>query len=131
MMLGRWASVRRAGREEEVRRTTGLVLDPYFSATKLRWMLDRDPALRRRAAAGELCFGTVDSYLIARLTGGAAHVTDVTNASRTLLCGLASLDWEPAMLELFDVPREMLPRQGCWRAVFPLRSRSTCSCSTW
>ena len=104
------AELKRAGHEEEVRRTTGLVLDPYFSATKLRWMLDRDPALRRRAAAGELCFGTVDSYLIARLTAGAAHVTDVTNASRTLLFGLESLDWEPAMLELFDVPREMLPR---------------------
>ena len=103
------AELKRAGHEDAVRRVTGLVLDPYFSATKLRWMLDRDPALRRRAAAGELCFGTVDSYLIARLTAGAAHVTDVSNASRTLLFGLESLDWHPEMLELFQVPREMLP----------------------
>jgi len=105
----RCAELKAAGREDEVRRTTGLVLDPYFSASKLEWRLARDPALRKRAAAGELCFGTVDSYLVARLTGGAVHATDVTNASRTLLFGLESLAWEPAMLELFQVPAEMLP----------------------
>ena len=105
----RCAELKAAGREDEVRRTTGLVLDPYFSASKLEWRLARDPALRKRAAAGELCFGTIDSYLVARLTGGAVHATDVTNASRTLLFGLESLAWEPAMLELFQVPAEMLP----------------------
>ncbi len=105
----RCAALKAAGREDEVRRTTGLVLDPYFSASKLEWRLSQDAALRKRAATGELCFGTIDSYLVARLTGGAVHATDVTNASRTLLFGLESLAWEPAMLELFQVPAEMLP----------------------
>jgi glycerol kinase len=104
------AALKAAGHEDAVRATTGLVLDPYFSATKLGWMLEAEPALRRRAAAGELAFGTIDSYLVARLTAGAAHVTDVSNASRTLLAGLRSLDWDPAMLALFGVPREVLPR---------------------
>jgi glycerol kinase len=103
------AALKAAGREEEVKKTTGLVLDPYFSATKLQWLLEKDPALRKRAASGEVCFGTVDAYLVARLTGGAVHATDVTNASRTLLFGLESMGWEPAMLELFAIPREMLP----------------------
>ncbi len=105
----RCAALKQAGHEDRVRRITGLVIDPYFSATKVAWMLENDAALARRAAAGEIAFGTVDSYLVARLTGGAAHVTDVSNASRTLLCGLASLDWEPEMLELFAVPAEVLP----------------------
>ncbi|HTE50274.1 MAG TPA: glycerol kinase GlpK [Kofleriaceae bacterium] len=105
----RCAELKRAGHEEAVRRVTGLVIDPYFSATKLAWMLENDATLARRAGAGEIAFGTVDSYLIARLTGGAVHVTDVTNASRTLLCNLESLDWDPAMLQLFGAPREVLP----------------------
>jgi glycerol kinase len=105
----RCAALKAEGREDEVRRLTGLVLDPYFSATKLEWRLAQDPALRKRAAAGELCFGTVDSYLVARLTGGAVHATDVTNASRTLLFGLESMSWEPSMLEMFQVPAAMLP----------------------
>ncbi|WP_261569981.1 glycerol kinase GlpK [Frankia gtarii] len=88
---------------------TGLVLDPYFSATKIGWILDRDPALRRRAGRGEIAFGTVDSWLVWKLTGGAVHVTDVTNASRTLLLDLATAAWAPDMLDLFDVPAEMLP----------------------
>ena len=105
----RCAALKAEGREDEVRRLTGLVLDPYFSATKLEWRLRADAALRKRAEAGEVCFGTIDSYLIARLTGGAVHATDVTNASRTLLFGLESLSWEPAMLEMFQVPAAMLP----------------------
>ena len=105
----RCAALKAAGREEEVRKLTGLVLDPYFSATKLEWRLTQEPALKKRAAAGELCFGTIDSYLIARLTGGAVHATDVTNASRTLLFGLESMSWEPALLEIFGVPEAMLP----------------------
>ncbi|MCG8425275.1 MAG: glycerol kinase GlpK [Proteobacteria bacterium] len=95
------------GVEAMVRERTGLVLDPYFSGTKLRWMLDNGH--RERAGRGELCFGTVDSYLVARLSGGSAHITDVSNASRTLLFGLESLDWEDELLTLFDVPREVLP----------------------
>jgi glycerol kinase len=104
------AKLKREGREDSVRERTGLVLDPYFSGTKLRWMLDDDATLRRRARAGELAFGTVDSYLVARLTGGAAHITDVSNASRTLLFGLRSLGWDDGLCNLFDVPREVLPQ---------------------
>lgn len=91
-----------------LRSRTGLVADPYFSATKLEWLL-RDAELARRAARGELAAGTVDSWLVARLTNGAAHVTDPTNASRTLLYALAVRDWDPELLALFGVPREILP----------------------
>jgi glycerol kinase len=89
-----------------LRDRTGLVPDPYFSATKLDWLLEHVAARRDPA---ELAFGTVDSWLIWQLTGGATHVTDVTNASRTLLAGLATLDWDDELLELFGVPREVLP----------------------
>jgi glycerol kinase len=106
----RCAELRAAGTEETVRRKTGLVLDPYFSATKLGWLLDHVPGARGRAERGELAFGTVDSWLIWNLTGGAQHVTDVSNASRTLLFDLASLDWDDVLLELFRIPRALLPR---------------------
>ena len=96
------------GREALLRARTGLVADPYFSATKLEWLL-RDPALRSRAGRGELAAGTIDTWLVARLTGGRSHVTDHTNASRTLLYSLAAGDWDAELLELFGVPREMLP----------------------
>jgi glycerol kinase len=95
--------------ESDIARRTGLVLDPYFSASKLKWMLDRDRGLRRRAGRGELCFGTIDSWLIFRLTAGQVHVTDYTNASRTMLFNLHLREWDPAMLDLFGVPPEMLP----------------------
>ena len=97
------------GLEEKVAAKTGLLLDPYFSATKLAWILDHDPGARARAERGELCFGTIDSWLIYKLTGGKVHATDVTNASRTMLLSLATLAWDEAMLALFDVPRAMLP----------------------
>ncbi len=103
------ARLKAEGKEELVRGKTGLLLDPYFSGTKLRWMLDQDQERRRRAAAGELCFGTVDSYLVARLTGGHVHITDATNASRTLFMDLRTLDWDQEMLSLLGVPREVLP----------------------
>ena len=103
------AALKVAGHEARVRELTGLVLDPYFSATKLRWMLDDDRTLEKGAEAGTLAFGTVDSFLTARLTGGAAHVTDPSNASRTLLFGLRSLAWEEELLRLFGVPRACLP----------------------
>ena len=97
-----------AGAEATIRQRTGLVIDPYFSATKLELLL-KNAGLRARAERGELAAGTIDSWLIARLTGGRAHVTDHTNASRTLLYDLASRDWSPDLLALFGVPREVLP----------------------
>ena len=97
------------GREETIRAKTGLVLDPYFSATKLSWLLQNVRGARDKAEAGQLAFGTIDSYLAWRLTGGAAHVTDVSNASRTLLMDLRSCAWDGELLELFGVPRELLP----------------------
>jgi glycerol kinase len=88
---------------------TGLVLDPYFSATKMAWLLDNVPGARRRAEAGELAAGTVDSLLIRHLTGGSLHVTDSTNASRTLLMDLRTLEWADDLCHFFGVPREILP----------------------
>jgi glycerol kinase len=101
--------LRAAGHEEEVRRRTGLLFDPYFSGTKLTWLFRERPELRRRAEAGELAAGTVDSWLIARLTDGARHRTDPTNASRTLLWGLEAADWDPWLLDLLEVPAAVLP----------------------
>jgi glycerol kinase len=103
------AALRAEGRLPLVRERTGLVLDPYFSGTKLRWLLDNVPGARARAEAGALAFGTVDSYLVWRLTAGAAHVTDVSNASRTLLLDLRSLAWDRELCELFAVPPAVLP----------------------
>ena len=101
--------LRRAGCEPLVRSTTGLLLDPYFSATKLRWILRSAPGAMARAGRGELAFGTVDSWLVWNLTGGRRHVTDATNASRTMLYDITHGDWDDELLELFGVPREMLP----------------------
>jgi glycerol kinase len=101
--------LKRAGKERLVSRKTGLLLDPYFSATKIKWILDRVPGARRRAERGELAFGTVDSYLIWRLTGGKVHATDVTNACRTMLYNIETLRWDDELLDLFGVPRAMLP----------------------
>ncbi len=88
---------------------TGLLIDAYFSASKIRWMLDHVPGAQRRAVAGKLAFGTVDSWLIWKLTRGSAHVTDVSNASRTMLFNIHTLDWDDELLRLFDVPRVLLP----------------------
>ncbi len=85
------------------------MLDPYFSGTKIRHLLDSIPGLRSRAERGEILFGTVDSFLIWRLSGGQVHATDVTNASRTLLFNIRTLEWDDELLRLFDVPRAMLP----------------------
>jgi glycerol kinase len=104
----RCRELRDSGTEQLLRARTGLVADPYFSATKLEWMLS-DPAIRRRAAAGRLAAGTVESWLVARLTGGRVHASDHTNASRTLLYDLAERDWHPELLGIFGVPREVLP----------------------
>lgn len=98
-----------AGHGPEVRRRTGLVLDPYFSGTKLRWLLREHPGLRARAEAGELAAGTIDTWLIARMTGGVVYATDPTNASRTLLYSLSNASWDPWLLDLLGVPRALLP----------------------
>jgi glycerol kinase len=97
--------LRARGAEPLVRARTGLVLDAYFSGTKIGWLLDHVPGARRRAGRGELAFGTVDAWLLWKLTGGRLHATDVTNASRTLLLDLRSVDWDPEMLALLGVPR--------------------------
>ncbi len=98
------------GVESLFRQKTGLVIDAYFSGTKIRHLLDTIPGLRARAERGEILFGTVDSFLIWRLTGGKQHVSDVSNASRTLLFNLHTLDWDDELLKLMDVPRAMLPQ---------------------
>jgi glycerol kinase len=102
-------ALRERGVEPLVRERTGLLLDPYFSATKIAWLLDRVDGLRARAEAGEIAFGTVDAWLIWNLTGGARHVTDVTNASRTLLFDIRRLAWDDELLAAFGIPRTMLP----------------------
>jgi glycerol kinase len=102
--------LRQAGLEPDISARTGLLLDPYFSATKIAWLLDHVAGARVRAEAGELAFGTIDSWLIYRLTGGRQHVTDATNASRTLLFDLDTGDWNDRLLAALRVPRACLPR---------------------
>jgi glycerol kinase len=101
--------LRRDGLESMVTAKTGLLLDPYFSATKIQWMLDEVEGARGRAERGELAFGTVDTFLLWRLTGGKVHATDLTNASRTLLCDIEKGQWDDDLLKLFGVPRALLP----------------------
>ena len=103
-------ALRAAGHEATFARKTGLVLDAYFSGTKLKWLLDHVPGARERAARGELAFGTVDSWLIWNLSGGAVHATDASNASRTLLFDIHRGQWDDELLSLLDVPREVLPK---------------------
>ena len=102
------------GAEGLVQEKTGLKLDPYFSATKIAWILDNVPGVRKRAAAGELAFGTVDTFLLWRLSGGRVHATDASNAARTMLFNIHTQEWDDELLELFDIPRELLPAvQDC------------------
>ena len=103
------AELKASGAEADVRDKTGLVLDPYFSATKIAWLLDHLPAARAAAERGELAFGTVDSFLLWRLTGGAVHATDATNASRTSLYDIREQRWDPDLCRLFRVPEAILP----------------------
>ncbi|MBB3061691.1 glycerol kinase GlpK [Microbulbifer rhizosphaerae] len=104
------AELERAGKAEWLLEKTGLVLDAYFSASKLQWQFRRQPELLARARAGELCFGTVDSWLIWKMSSGRAHLTDHTNASRTLLYNLEERNWDGELLELFECPRSLLPK---------------------
>ena len=103
------AKLRKAGHEKLVAKKTGLLLDPYFSGTKVRWLLDNVKGARKRAEKGELAFGTVDSFLIWRLTGGKVHATDATNACRTLLFNIETNEWDKGLLKLLDVPAALLP----------------------
>jgi len=102
-------ALKRDGVEPMIRQKTGLVLDPYFSGTKLKWILDHVRGVRQQAQAGKLAFGTVDSWLVWRLTGGTTHVTDVSNASRTLLYNIHTRQWDDDLLKLFNIPRPLLP----------------------
>ena len=97
------------GYEESIKEKTGLLLDPYFSATKLHWILNNIDGAREKAQNGELCFGTIDSWLIWNLTGGKVHATDYSNAARTMLFNIHTLDWDDELLDLFGIPKSMLP----------------------
>jgi glycerol kinase len=97
------------GLEETIRKKTGLVIDAYFSATKIKWLLDKQPGLRERAEKGEILAGTMDTWLIWKLTGGASHFTDYSNASRTLIYNIHELSWDEELLKIFDIPLAMLP----------------------
>jgi glycerol kinase len=103
------AQLRADGLAPHIRQATGVVVDSYFSATKLRWLLDQVPGAREMAQRGELAFGTVDSWLLWKLTGGAAHATDVTNASRTMLFDIRHHAWDPLLLDALQVPDSVLP----------------------
>ena len=101
--------LKRAGHADLIRRKTGLVIDAYFSGSKVRWLLDHVPGARERARRGELAFGTIDTWLVWNLTGGALHITDPSNASRTMLFNLQTGAWDEELLRVLDVPRELLP----------------------
>lgn len=107
---GACAQLRAAGHAPEITRRTGLVVDAYFSGTKLAWLLDHVPGARSRAERGELAFGTIDSWLVWQLTGGRVHATDASNASRTLLFNVTTLQWDPHLLALLNVPAAVLPQ---------------------
>ena len=101
--------LKKAGLSSSIQQKTGLVIDAYFSGTKLKWMLDHVPGARARAENGELAFGTIDTWLVWKLTNGAVHVTDVSNASRTLLLNIHTRQWDDELLQLFDIPKQILP----------------------
>jgi len=102
--------LKKACNAENIHQKTGLVIDAYFSATKLKWILDNVTDVRQRAENGELCFGTIDSWLLFKLTNGKVHTTDISNASRTMLFNIHSLQWDDDLLKLFDIPKSMLPQ---------------------
>jgi glycerol kinase len=118
------ARLRAAGHEAMVTQRTGLLLDPYFSATKLAWLLDEVPGARAQAERGALCFGTIDSYLLFRLTGGRAHATDATNAARTMLFDIRTGRWDQDLLRLLDIPAAILPEVRDCAAEFGMTEAS-------
>jgi len=107
---GACAELREQGQQQVIQATTGLLIDAYFSATKLKWLLDHVPGARAQAERGELAFGTIDSWLLWQLTGGAVHATDVSNASRTMLFNIHTNHWDTRLLELFGIPASLLPK---------------------
>ena len=111
-------ALRKSGHEPMITARTGLLLDPYFSGTKVKWLLDHIPGARERAARGEIAFGTVDSWLIWNLTGGAVHATDATNAARTLLFNIATNEWDAEICGLLDIPMQILPEVRDCAAAF-------------
>ena len=102
--------LKKAGKSDMIREKTGLVIDSYFSATKVKWIWDNVEGAREKAQAGELAFGTIDSWLIWKMTQGELHITDVTNASRSLIFNINTMDWDPDLLDLFGIPKSMLPQ---------------------
>ncbi|MCY4542866.1 MAG: glycerol kinase GlpK [Rhodobacteraceae bacterium] len=120
------AELKQAGLEDEIVERTGLLLDPYFSATKIAWMLNNVGGARRRAERGDLLFGTVDTYLIWHLTGGSRHVTDATNASRTMLFNIESCEWDRELLRIFEIPESMLPEVLDCASNFGTATREAC-----
>lgn len=102
--------LKRDGQSQNIQQKTGLVIDAYFSGTKLKWILDNVEGARTKALAGELCFGTIDTWLLWRLTNGQVHATDVTNASRTMLFNIQALEWDEELLQLMDIPKQVLPQ---------------------
>lgn len=110
------------GHEQLIKEKTGLEIDAYFSATKIKWILDHVPGVRRKAEKGQLAFGTVDSWLIWNLTNGRSHITDGSNASRTMLFNIHTLKWDEALLQLFDIPQSMLPEVKSNSEVFATTS---------
>ncbi|HEU4633671.1 MAG TPA: FGGY family carbohydrate kinase, partial [Flavisolibacter sp.] len=102
--------LKKRGHTDEIQKRTGLIPDSYFSATKLKWILENVEGAREKAERGELCFGTVDSWLLFKLTNGKVHATDITNASRTMLFNINSLQWDEEMLKLFGIPKSVLPQ---------------------
>ncbi len=103
------SELKRQGKEDVIKSRTGLLLDPYFSATKIKWLLDQVPGARENAEKGNILFGTVDTWLVWKLTGGNRHVTDYSNASRTLLYNIHTLEWDTTLLDIFNVPLQILP----------------------
>ena len=117
------------GYEDSIREKTGLKIDPYFSGTKIKWILDNVSGLRERAEKGEILAGTIDTWLIWKLSAGAVHVTDVTNASRTMLFNIHTLDWDSDLLKLLDIPRCILPEVKDSSCVFCTTEPDICGFS--
>jgi len=117
--------LRQKGFQPLFRKKTGLVLDPYFSGTKIKWFLDNLKGLRQKAESGKICFGTIDSWLVWKLTGGKAHATDVTNASRTLVFNIKELKWDDALLEILNIPKQMLARVNNSGSIFGVTANNS------
>ena len=120
-------ALKEAGHEKTIQHKTGLKLDPYFSASKVKWILDNVEGTRDRAEKGELLFGTIDSFLIWKLSDGAVHVTDYSNASRTMLYNIAELQWDTELCELLEIPESMLPEVRSSSEIYTKTAKSSFS----